>query len=120
MLRDLGGTASFGFTWTLDGGEATISDVHESIRALGLIPGAKVLAIDDQMLGKLTPEARCRRRRSSELVDVVGPEAEVDPRPRPGREVEAAVAVDLTDQHLDAVLAGWQQMQAVPTTGAGE
>ncbi len=60
------GPVSFGFTWTLDGGEATITDVHSSTRALGLTRAARVLAIDDQVLATLTPEARCRLHRDWE------------------------------------------------------
>jgi hypothetical protein len=57
------GLVGFGFDWHVDGGEARIGDISEGTKALGLWHGAKIVALDGEVIASLSAEALCRLRR---------------------------------------------------------
>lgn len=63
LPRDL---VSFGLTWDLDGGEARVTGVTRSTKALGVLWGARILAVDDFVIADLDLQSRCLLHRDWE------------------------------------------------------
>lgn len=57
------GLVGFGFDWHVDDGEAKIGDISHGTAALGLWHGAKIVALDGQVIASLSAEELCRLRR---------------------------------------------------------